>query len=137
MHHAAACFCFTLHFIHCVLLFERCYAFDPGPHGLEVKYKQASKQAEAAAFASMEGRGADARIAGAAAFASMEGRGADARVVGELAFASMEGRGADARIVGELAFANTESIGTRARSARAVDFRLRWASQHKRLAAAK
>ena len=82
MHHAAACFCFTLHFIHCVLLFERCYAFDPGPHGLEVKYKQASKQAGARAVASMEDRGADARIAGARAFASMEDRGADARIAG-------------------------------------------------------
>ena len=29
--------------------------FDPGPHGLEVNYKQASKQVGAAAFASMEG----------------------------------------------------------------------------------
>ena len=42
VHYAAACFCFTLHFIHCVLLFERCYAFDPGPHGLVVNDKQAS-----------------------------------------------------------------------------------------------
>ena len=117
MHHAAACFCFTLHFIHCVLLFERCYAFDPGPHGLEVKYKQASKQAGAAAFASMEGRGANARIAGAAAFASMEGRGGIARIAGAATFASMEGIRGNARIAGAAAFASMEGAGAIARIA--------------------
>jgi len=62
-------------------------------------------------FASTEGRRRLSRSAWAVvgvAFASMEGRGADARIVGAAAFASMEGISTAARIVGAAVFASTE-----------------------------